>query len=411
MKKIKKDNKPKDDSEIIEKLKQYNLRNEKILENKYSIINDKRIYRNILITDRTGYFVMQLVYSIMHLNSHSNVHLIVAESKRESALERVIAKLNFYFGIEFYNNYKHRIFVYNGDMTKENFNLDKNEYNEIHSKADCIINCIENTTYYGNYEDSYKINVQCVRNLVNFAKTIPNIVIEHISTLLVAFGVIEGKDRFVFTEDDINVGQRDNNSYFRTKLEAEEIIEDARKYGIKTNIFRIGNLVYNSCILKFQENVAESPLYSLLKSFINMKMIPSFSKEIIDFSFVDKVCEALLLIYDKNTLMNGIYHLYNPNRISTNSIFKYLQEYGYKDLKLVNIRDIFNSFENEAMRDDIMNITVHGGLLGNVRGTDFEIQSDRTQSILKVLGFVWNKVGYSQFAEILDYCREVQFIE
>ncbi|MHB8065387.1 MAG: SDR family oxidoreductase, partial [Ruminiclostridium sp.] len=235
-------------------------------------------------------------------------------------------------------------------------------------------------------------------------------IIHHISTPLVAFGEIKGVEDFLYTEDDHYVGQEDDNVYFRTKLEAEKLIEEARQNGVTCNIYRMGNLVYNSETFKFQENIDSNAFYTVIKSFIKINMIPAFDKDVLDLSFVDHVSKAVLLIFNKKNLANKTYHVYNHNRISTITLGQYIQQAGYESLNISDISELFRRYEEPEMRDYIMNVIIHAGLMGNIRGTSFHMLCDRTQMILGQLGFNWSEINNTHIQKLIEYCKEVNFI-
>ena len=372
-------------------------------------VSEKVDYRNILLTGSTGYLGAHLLHDLL-IETSCDIHVIIRGADVHESKNRLEQKLSFYFTASLYEQYKHRIFVYNGDLSKSFMGLTESIYNELADKIDCVINPAANVNHYGKFEDSYEINVKGTESLIKFASTGIQKDINHISTPLVAFGSIPGIDNFLFTEFDYDVGQEDENIYFRTKLEAEKLIVKARESGLNANIYRVGNLNYNSNTLKFQENISSNAFYSVVKSFIKINMIPAFEEKVIDFSFVNDVSKAITLLFNRKNLKNETHHVYNYNGISSIELGEFLQREGYSDLKICDINELFANYENPELQEHIMKIVIHAGLMGNIRDTNFRMVFAKTKVLLDKVGFEWPGINQKNIANMLNYSKEVQFI-
>ncbi|MGG0537714.1 HAD-IIIC family phosphatase [Priestia aryabhattai] len=368
-------------------------------------------YENILLTGATGYLGSHLLHDILE-ETFSNIHVIVRSPSSIEAERRIKQKLAFYFQDSFYEKYKDRIFIHVGDLSQKFMGLKKSTYSELIKSIDCIMNSAANVSHYGRYEDSYKINVKGTEELIEFAlkEKEKKKDFHHISTPLVAFGHIEGIDNFLFTEFDHYVGQEDDNVYFRTKLEAERLLIQARDKGLNTNIYRVGNLNYNTNTLKFQENISDNAFYSVVKTFLKINMIPAFEEKVIDFSFVNEVSKAITLLFNRENLRNETHHVYNYNRISSTDLGEYLQQYGYDNLEICDINELFANYQKPELRDDIMKIVIHAGLMGNIRDTNFRMVYNKTKLILEKFGFEWSEIDEKNITTMLEYSKKVQFI-
>lgn len=79
----------------------------------------------------------------------------------------------------------------------------------------------------------------------------------------------------MYTEYDNDLGQIIENPYPKTKLEAEKIVLETRDKGINVNVFRVGNIGFDSKTGRFQENIEQNALYSMMKSYIRIGLVPN----------------------------------------------------------------------------------------------------------------------------------------
>lgn len=368
-------------------------------------------YKNILLTGATGYVGINILRELM-LATESSVYLIIRGKTDEEVERRIIDKMSFYFGIEFYDKYKERINVLKGDVAEENLGLSSEVYNDLLIKINCIINSAANVKHYGKYEEFYKINVLGTKNLLEFAKNGTIKDFNQISTLSVGQGNIKDKGIVLFTESDMNIGQESENVYIRSKLEAEKLVAEFSREVLNTKIFRLGNVMFNYESGKFQENIEENNFYNIIKSFINVKCVPDLKGKEFDLSYVDQLSKAIVLLFDKTKLNNNVFHIENPNKINSIELAQLLREQGF-DIEIKSIDSFikyidFNS-DDERMEEYINNIRLNMGEFEE-EGTRIINASDRTNAVLRKIGFSWNTVNNEAVKRMISYCRKVKFL-
>ena len=372
----------------------------------------KNNYENVLIAGATGYLGANLVYQMLK-DTNSNLYLLLRGKSEEDSKARISEKLKFYFEEAEIKKYEDRIIVVNGDLTKDKFSLSEEKYAELVENINAIINTAANVKHYGQYEEFYEINVRGVERLIDLALEGKNKDMHHVSTMSVADGLIEGVDSIVFTENDIDMGQKTENYYVKTKFEAEKLILEARERGLKCNIYRAGNLTFNSENGKFQENIQDNAFYKLIKGFIKTKAMPNTEILSFDFSFIDEVCRSINLLINAKELNNEIYHIYNPKTLTSGELGEVLSCNGVemKNLPFNEYLDfVYESNENEELKAYIDDILLHTHILENIDNTEFIIKSDKTEFILEKLGFVWEEPSKEQIGKMLEYARKVNFI-
>ncbi len=368
-------------------------------------------YKNILVTGGTGYLGSHIICEFLK-NSQANIFACVRGQDQENAVKRLKGKLDFYFGNDFYESNKDRIIVINGDVCKGRLDLDQDVYSELTGTIDCIINSAATVAHFGRYEEFQKTNIESVANLIDFAKDAKVVDFYHISSSLVASGVVENIERVTFTEFDYNVGQEIEDFYSKSKFEAEKLVFEARKYGINANILRIGNIAFNSNDGTFQENIEQNAFYQMVNMLIKLKAIPGVIDNVLEFSFIDCVSKAIYLLTSKIGLQNQVFHITNQNKINLNLFAEMLRslqltintmEYGeFLDYLLMK-------YEENDYKQHIENTLIHSQLFVLHKETHYDFVSDRTDLILKELGFEWVKPQSSHIKHMIEFGKKMNF--
>lgn len=401
------------DGRILKSLKEYHKRNQKYKE---VAISEKAGYQNILVAGGTGYLGIQIVYQLLKTTDYK-IYIVVRGKDDNEAQERLYAKLKFHFGDEIcgQGTMEDRLCVFCGDLTKKYFGLGKERYESLAEIIDAVINSAANVKHFGNYSEFYAINVEGNKRLIEFAGTGKRKVYNFISTTSVGSGFIEGQSSVVFTEYDCDVEQSSDNYYVMTKLEAEKQIVRAREEGIICNVFRVGNLVFDSKSGIFQENIQDNAFYTMVKSLIKLGYVPAIADKTLDFSFVDQVAKAVVLLFDRKNLKNETYHLFNSHRINMITFSRFLNQAGV-EVETMPV-DRFTSFilkkyDDDDAKQEVSRILVHSNIFfEGASKTLFLVKNRKTDGILKTLGFEWQKLDSSRVKLMIEHCRNVGFMQ
>ncbi|TXK82603.1 non-ribosomal peptide synthetase [Paenibacillus sp. N3.4] len=386
----------------------YRLKNEKYAQ---LDLTKKVAYSHVLLTGATGYLGIHLLRDML-LHTAWQVHVIVRGDSDEQAASRLRDKLAFYFGGTVDETQWSRICVHRGDLTQERFGFSENTYMELSGTVDAIVHSAATVKHYGAYHYFEQHNVIATDRLLAFAKLNRAKDMHHISTLGVATGKIANQTAVHFTEYDLDLGQQHENYYAKTKHEAEQRVAAAREAGIRSSIYRIGNIVFHSETGRFQENIEENAFYTMMQSFIRLGMVPEMEPDT-DFSYVDALSRAVVLLMQPVALQNEIFHLFNPHRESLHQI---LADGRLKwDVKSGSFEQFIDymiaKYEADICREEIEKIMLHYGWLEEHHSeTMFEIAVGKTVSVLSLLGFQWQSVEQQQIDAMIAYCKEVDFL-
>lgn len=371
----------------------------------------KIAYRHVLLTGATGYLGIHLLRDMLSYTDWT-VHVIIRGDNDEQANARLHSKLAFYFGDRIDETMLGRICVYQGDLTQERLGLPEEKYMELSRMVDGIVHSAATVKHYGNYHDFELQNVIATEHLLTFAKLNQVKAMHHISTLGVASGIVPDQSAVYFTEYDLDLGQQYENYYAKTKHEAERKVVAAREAGIRTSIYRIGNIVFQSDTGRFQENIAENAFYTMMQSFIRLGMVPELEPDT-DFSYVDAVSRSVVLLMQPEAIQNEIFHIFNPHREGMSRILANGQlEWDVKSGSFEQFIDyMIAKYEANECREEIEKIMLHYGWLEQQHHvTAFEITVMKTVSVLKMLGFEWKPMDANQIHTMIEYCKEVKFL-
>ncbi|KPV60776.1 non-ribosomal peptide synthetase module [Paenibacillus sp. A3] len=391
-----------------EEIAEYRARNERYA--RLDLTRDSG-YSDILLTGATGYLGIHLLRELL-AETAATVHVLVRAATETEARERLLAKLAFYFGGDALEaQFGRRIRIYRGDLSRESLGLDEETYLQLARTVDCIVHSAATVKHYGSYSHFESQNIASTERLLAFAGTHRAKDVHHISTLGVATGHIPGQSAAYFTEYDLDRGQQYENYYAKSKFEAEKRVVQARVQGLRTSIYRVGNLVFQSETGKFQQNIEENAFYATLKSFIRLGMVPRLKADI-DFSCVDRVSQAIVHLMKPAALKDEIFHLYNPHYESMHRVLADGRSGGrMASGTLDEFIDYMKSrYEEGFCREEIESLMLHYGWLEQQEQTRFTLASEKTVLLLKELGFEWQAIGDKQMDDMLRYCREVGFI-
>ncbi|WP_461673153.1 non-ribosomal peptide synthetase [Priestia megaterium] len=394
--------------------KQYDVYQENIKSYKDLNLLETHDYKNILLCGATGYLGIHLLADLL-VNNTANIILLIRANSREEALERLYNKLNFYGLMSNYEKHSKRVQIVLGNIQSEHLGVGNLEYSVLSEEVDCIINTAANVKHIGKYESFYGPNVQGTKNLIDFAEIGKEKHVHLISTYSVASGKIPGVDEYFFTEFDCDVNQQKESYYVETKLLSEKLIIEARDRGVVGNIYRVGNLMFQSDTGIFQENIEENAFYSTLRTYINLGVVEENNQKDIDFTFIDQVSKAFVSLFNKSDLSNETHHLFNPNQVSYSELFKLFNENGLStpivsSLEFLNfISENINKEEYSAEFDNLLLRTDTFGKSTNV--SDFIITNDKTEFLLSELGFSWSVLTKEHIEKMLNHCHQVDFIK
>lgn len=388
-----------------------------------NIVNTKETdIGNVLLIGVTGYLGSHLIYSFLK-NTSNDIYCLIRQKNNMIPNQRLKNTLSFYFGDNFYEKYKNRIHIVEGDITKPNIGLNEEDLNTVKDNVTTVINSGAIVKHFGQKDLFEKINVTGTKNVVQICSSLGKRLI-HVSTISIS-GNGDREEAFVetpenrnqkaiFTEKDLYINQKLNNVYAVTKFEAERIVLNAILNGLDAQIVRIGNITNRYSDGMFQRNVEENAFAKRLQSFINMGVFPDYSLEHeIELTPVDLCADAIIKIGQHSSPCN-VFHIYNTKLLPVKLLIDTLYEEGYKLLPVSS--DEMNNIINELLKDDskkdILSGIIHD-LDKNkqlVYTSRIVLNCDFTEKYLKNIGFSWKDIDKNYLIKYINYFRKIKFI-
>ncbi|MDR3566290.1 MAG: amino acid adenylation domain-containing protein [Negativicutes bacterium] len=373
-------------------------------------LSEVKCYKNVLVTGATGYLGVHIAHYLL-TERNCKVSVLVRGKDAKEARERLQAKFDYYFGAALLENamLNERLVVLCGELHQPKFGLADEAYNQLCTEVDTIVHSAANVRHYGHYTEFYESNVQATLELLTLAKTGMKKDFHHISTMSVAMGEIAGCEYHVFTEYQTDLGQKSGNYYVETKLEAEIAVIAARQEGLNTTIYRAGNIAFQETTGLYQENVDSNAFYKYLQGFINVGMVPN-KLDGDEFSYVDRLAEAVVRLSEHPALQNQTYHMQNPNVVKLSEAIT--DPALGLNVQAVGVAEFFDylyeNIEQPGFKEHVENILTRMGLLGEESEikTAASIALDKTVMVLERVGFVWPAFMAERLRPMVEHALE-----
>lgn len=380
-------------------------------------------YQNTLLTGATGYLGAYLVHELLKYTD-GTLYLLVRGSSVEEAEARLKVSFVFYFGDDFYETVNQRLVVVKGDLKENNLGIAPAYYLELTKKIDVVVHAAANVIHFAQYEDLFKDNVEGTERVLQFAVEGKKKDFHYMSTISV--GVydcpLKLEEDMLFTEySPAKAHLYDENVYVRSKCEAEKRVCAYREKGLNASIYRVGNLSFHSETGKFQKNIESNGFYTIMKGYIMLGAVPNIHAfSLGHMSFIDYLARAVVLIMTKVQFENETFHVYNDQGLFVKDLSAYFDrlEMGInvKRFEIEAFLDYLEtSMEDEKKRPLIELLILHTGIFerftreGGIKLST--VVKEKTDRILRELGFKWHSLSDEQFKMMIMHCKEVGFID
>ena len=224
----------------------------------------------------------------------------------------------------------------------------------------------------------------------------PEIKLHHVSTIAIA-GTHEGW----FSEEQFDLGQNFNNTYERTKFEAEKLIREAQQRGLRANIYRPGIITGDSrhgVTTNFK--MIYQPLHFIAQELFSE--LPADSDCLHSFVPVDKVAEAICLL----SLLDdtrSTWHLTNPRETKLDFFFDAASEvFRSRKPELIPLA-AFDKDRLSAVQWQLLDPFVP---YLNYR---LRFAGSTTRAVLNSLGFEWPEMDRVMLKRLFKFCLRSGF--
>lgn len=366
-----------------------------------------RGYRHVLLTGATGFMGIHMLRELL-CDPDVTVTCIVRSSKGLSAASRLRTLLFYYFDDNFEADFAAgRLKVVEGDVTVQIAD------GLLPTGIDCVINCAANVKHFSAGNDIELVNVESVRNLVDWClRTGARLI--HVSTVSIAGESVNGypDPKILLTERMLDFGQSLANQYVSSKYEAERLVLEAvRANGLDAKIMRVGNLSARSSDGEFQINFRSNAFMGRLRAYAAIGAVPYAELDApCEFSPIDEVCSAILALGRTPQGMN-VFHPCNNHRFPLGDVLHILDGLGV-EVKPVET-DCFMELRAEALENPDK-VEAMQPLLAYESGDDshsvfIRYDASYTNQVLYRLGFRWNYTSHDYVEQFLRVINALDF--
>ncbi|MCX5687454.1 MAG: SDR family oxidoreductase [Candidatus Omnitrophica bacterium] len=357
---------------------------------------------NIFITGGAGFLGWKLVKNLLN-ETDSKLYLLVRQNSRKNVRERIEELINKSYSRKKIKKIRSRIEVVKGDITEKNFGMKKTQIGNLSKKIGIIYHCAALCQFNVPMSIIRKINVGGTRNVLDFAlKCKANGKFKsfhHISTV-----AIMGDAGGVLCENSLDIGQRFNNTYERTKFEAEKLINKYRKKGLKVSIYRPSVIVGDSITGEASDfQLFYRPLH--IFSMEILEEIPASKNLKYNLVPVNYVARVIYLISSNEKNDNGNYHLTNPHNITLNAFLNIASSYfGFKKPN-ITLGNKFNFKKLKGFRRKVIE-----PYLPYFNHKKIAFGMANFNRAIKSTGFVWPAIDRKLLFRLFKYCVDVKYI-
>jgi thioester reductase-like protein len=257
---------------------------------------------DLFLTGVTGFIGSSLLQKWLD-SSDVAFHLLARSRHEVSADDRMHQVLAELYPDADLARFGRKIDVVEGDVSLEKLGLKDSDYERLIEKTSHIIHCAAAARFDLELEEARRTNVMGTANVLALARQCSRLEkIDYIGTAYVA-----GRRTGIIKEDELDKGQEHNNTYERSKLEAEKLVRESMSE-LPITIYRPSIVI---CDSKTGRVSGHTAFYRLLKMYLqgHLKMLPGDPACLLDLLPVDYIADATCFISTDSASAGKCYHL------------------------------------------------------------------------------------------------------
>jgi amino acid adenylation domain-containing protein/thioester reductase-like protein len=280
--------------------------------------------QNVFLTGATGFLGAFLLHEICQ-RTDALVHCLVRSTSIEHAYERLRSNLARYR--LWTRDVEKRMVPVLGDLAQPNLGMSESDYNFITNNIDIIYHNGARVDFVRSYPMLKPANVQGTIEVLKISCAARRIPMHFISTLSVFPSVPPDTIPTIVKEDDsleLN-GKLIHGEYAKSKWVADRIVLEAIRCGYPATIHRPG-IVYGHSITGMGKT--DDFVHRMVIGSVKLRTVPHLDTWV-NLTPVDYVSQAIVHISLKNESEGHVYHLVNPLRLTVDSFFDLVRDFGY----------------------------------------------------------------------------------
>ncbi|MFZ3281004.1 non-ribosomal peptide synthetase [Pseudomonas sp.] len=227
-----------------------------------------------------------------------------------------------------------RVRVYAADITRPQLGLNDEDYQRLDREFGALVHNAANVNHVLDYESLAADNVEPIFALLRLCEGQRKKVFNFVSTLS-ASSTVDDAGQVLELPAALTPPIYIRNGYNLSKWVAERILERARERGVRVNVYRPGNISFNSLSGVCQPH--KNRLMLMLKGSIQLGQVPAFALNF-DLMPVDFLARFIAFHASRYAPERAVFNLHNPEPLSWDAYVASFRETG-SEFSLVSVAD------------------------------------------------------------------------
>ncbi|WP_085582210.1 MULTISPECIES: non-ribosomal peptide synthetase [unclassified Pseudomonas] len=227
-----------------------------------------------------------------------------------------------------------RVRVYAADIARPQLGLSDEDYERLDREFGALVHNAANVNHVLDYESLAADNVEPIFELLRLCEGRSKKVFNFVSTLS-ASSTVDAEGRVLELPAAPTPPIYIRNGYNLSKWVGERLLERARERGVRVNLYRPGNISFNS-----QSGVCQphkNRLMLMLKGSIQLGQVPAFALNF-DLMPVDFLARFIAFHASRHSAERAVFNLHNPEPLSWDAYVASFRETG-REFSLVSVSD------------------------------------------------------------------------
>ncbi|MBV6826533.1 non-ribosomal peptide synthetase [Pseudomonas sp. PD9R] len=365
---------------------------------------DSRIgdVHKVIVTGANSFVGVHIVEALLAWGA-SEVACLVREGNGQTAEERFVQALR-------ENRLEHldlsRVRIYAADITRPELGLAAEVYERLDREFGALVHNAANVNHVLDYASLARDNVEPIFECLQLCEGRCKKIFNFVSTLS-ASSTVSADGRVLELPAAQTPPIYIKNGYNLSKWVGERILERARERGVRVNIYRPGNISFNSLTGVCQPH--KNRLMLMLKGSIQLGQVPEFALNF-DLMPVDFLARFIAFHASRYQPEKAVFNLHNPEPLSWDNYVASFRETG-REFSLVSVAD----WQQQLGRVDSDNALF--GVLGfYLNGFEEDIGDismighDNAQAGVRQMGARYPEKSPALLRRGCDYLKEINFI-
>ncbi|MBD9609788.1 amino acid adenylation domain-containing protein/thioester reductase-like protein [Pseudomonas sp. PvR086] len=356
----------------------------------------------VIVTGANSFVGVHIVEALLAWGA-SEVACLVRDGGGQSAAQRFADALR-------ENRLEHldlsRVQVYAADITRPQLGLSEAVYERLDREFGALVHNAANVNHVLDYESLARDNVEPIFECLRLCEGRSKKIFNFVSTLS-ASSTISDDGRVLELPAAQTPPIYIKNGYNLSKWVGERILERARERGVRVNLYRPGNISFNSLTGVCQPH--KNRLMLMLKGSIQLGQVPEFALNF-DLMPVDFLARFIAFHASRYQAEKAVFNLHNPEPLSWDTYVASFREAG-REFSMVSVAD----WQQQLGRVDSDNALF--GVLGfYLNGFEEDIGDismighDNAQAGVRQMGAHYPEKSPALLRRGCDYLKEINFI-